>query len=606
MLATRLKRHQFNVLGTSQGGHPVSGVRAEREHTKRSRLHVSRAHRTPWLTNEAAKLQGAVYTPEELSAYVAQKMVSFVQASRSGERITAVDPACGDGQLLSALHDEASKAGFDCDLVGMDVDRLALESASSKIPQASFLMGDALCPTQGVAPESGWRRRLQRRKLPMPTLAIANPPWGAALRHNRVELAEAGYTLARGQYDSYELFIELALKLVVPGGLIGFIIPDSLFATKHQDLRRLLLSKSQVLFVARMGEGLFESVFRACAVVICRNSAPSEGDTTQCLRLTPEWRRSITAGETTFAEADAALLHHVPTERFLLNPGLQIDVDIRDLGVATIQKLRSTGTRMEQYLSSARGVELSKNGKVTFCPVCNTWSPEPKNADTCPRCDQDLLPLERDVMVSTQEVSGYHPFIVGEDIERHRIRSHRWLDLSRTGINYKDPELYAGPKLLVRKTGVGISASMDYSDAYTNQVVYVFRKQASLPEWLPIEFAAALICSRAAFFHVTLTNGETEWRSHPYLTQRHVLDLPAPNPEKLSHLGAEIEHAARLIREQSMTGLDPATDALVENLVARAFGLDRQDYQQIYETIFAVQDLVPVRAIKTISVDDIF
>ncbi len=584
----------------------MSEGRAWREHGTTTRRRVSRGPRTPWLSNEAAKLQGAVYTPDELSAYVAQKMLGFVPASLLGTRITAVDPACGDGQLLKALEDEALRAGLDCDLVGMDVDRRALQTASSRLPHANFLLADALCPTQGDAPERGWRRRLQRRKLSLPSLVIANPPWGATLQQTRQELTAAGYTLARGQYDSYELFLELALKLVVPGGLVGFIVPDSLFATEHEGLRRLLLSKSQVLFVARMGEGLFESVFRACAVVICRNTPPAEGDSTQCMRLTPEWRRSIAAGDTTFAEAETDLVHLAPTERFLSNPGLQIDVDTRDLGSTTLQKLRSTGTRMEQYLSSARGVELSKHGKVAFCSVCNTWSPEPKNTDACPRCGQDLLPLEHDVIVSAREMPGYHSFIVGEDIERHRIRSHRWIDLSRQGINYKDPELYAGPKLLVRKTGVGISASMDYSDAYTNQVVYVFRKHGDLPDWLPIEFTAAIICSRAAFFHVTLTNGETEWRSHPYLTQRHILDLPAPNPERLSPLANEIEHAARLIREQSETGLDPATDALVENLVARAFGLDRQDYEQIYKTIFSVQDLVPVRAMKAISVDDIF
>jgi hypothetical protein len=105
---------------------------------------------------------------------------------------------------------------------------------------------------------------------------------------------------------------------------------------------------------------------------------------------------------------------------------------------------------------------------------------------------------------------------------------------------------------------------------------------------------------------VTLTNGETEWRSHRYRTQRHILDLPAPSPEGHSPLGDEIKSAARLIRERSEIGLDSATDALVENLVARAFGLDRQDYEQIYQTIFSVQDLVPVRAMKSISVDDIF
>lgn len=572
-----------------------------------SQVHsVVRERRVAWLSELEAKAQGAVYTPAELSAYVAHKALSLHEASIPEMKLTVIDPACGDGQLLRAVSQEAGVIGLECDLVGMDVDKLALNAASQRLSGAHLLQGDALRPTAGETPLNGWLRRLRRRKLGRPTLMIANPPWGADLACSRAELADSGYTLARGQYDSYELFLELATEMVVPGGLIAFIIPDSLFAGEHQPLRELLLSKTQVLFVARMGEGLFESVYRGCVVLICRNSPPRDSGSTQCMRLTPEWRRSIAAGESTFAEAEASLAHYVSTSRFLSNPGMQIDVDARVGSSATLSKLRASDTRMEQYLSSARGVELSKHGKVVHCSVCDLWSPKPKNGAKCPRCGQDVLQLEHEVMVSTTEIEGYQPFIVGEDIERHHIRSHRWLDLTRAGINYKDSTLYTGPKLLVRKTGVGISAAMDYSDAYTNQVVYVFRKHIGLPDWLPIEFAAALICSRASFFHVALTNGETEWRSHPYLTQRHVLDLPAPSPDRLSALGPQIQHAAALIREQSELGLDDKTDAFVEGLVAQAFGLTRQDYELIYETIFSVQDLVPIRAMKSISIDDIF
>ena len=48
-------------------------------------------------------------------------------------------------------------------------------------------------------------------------VCIGNPPWGADLSKN-ADYLERVYDLAEGQYDSYELFVELSKKILKKGG----------------------------------------------------------------------------------------------------------------------------------------------------------------------------------------------------------------------------------------------------------------------------------------------------------------------------------------------------------------------------------------------------
>lgn len=571
--------------------------------------------RASWLDAQAIRSRGAVYTPSGLAAYVAGRLLDFSVESGPAEnglgRLLVLDPACGDGELLVAIRNEALARGVPTSLVGMDIDSEALKVASSRLGDCDavgLFSGNSLLPWGSTSPEKGWGRRLKSvGHAGKVDLLIANPPWGADLSEYRGRLAAAGYQLARGQYDSYDLFVELATEVVRPGGHFAFIIPDSLFATEHRSLREFLLSRTQLMLVARLGEGLFDSVFRGCVVVIGRNTVPSGNGVTRCVRWTGPWRQKVMRGEVGFEDAERALFHDVDTDRFMQSPEATIDIDVTEGDIATLKKLRSSKATVAEYLDSARGVEISKHGRVVHCRSCGTWSPRPKTLESCPACGQSDVALDEDTIVSATARDGYAPFIVGEDVERHAIRSHRWLATGRQGINYKDASLYVGPKLLVRKTGVGISAAMDYSNAYTNQVVYVFKKHADLPEWVPIEFAAALICSRVAYYHLVKTHGETEWRSHPYVTQKHILDLPAPSKQQIELFREEIVAVAQALSPRNGSkGVTKESDIQLEQVIARCFGLVRADYDRIYETLNELQELLPVRALKNISVDDIF
>ena len=75
---------------------------------------------------------------------------------------------------------------------------------------------------------------------------------------------------------------------------------------------------------------------------------------------------------------------------------------------------------------------------------------------------------------------AWRPLFIGESINRYQVSRRLWIDTGKDGINYKEQRFYQGKRLLVRKTGIGIMATIDDSAAYTNQVVFTWKMREDL------------------------------------------------------------------------------------------------------------------------------
>lgn len=604
------------------------------------------------VSQQERRRHGIVYTPVRLASYVAHVVArSFLtdirettqnkktsQLDEAVRNLRIIDPACGSGELLCAvwlqLCEEAKsdaaiwkslqQHGHAAVLCGIDTDssairrtkrriRRAIEGQNAPRPRLRTLNSNALFPFSSDTSKRGWARA--RRYFDAHDgfdVVIANPPWGADVSNYRGRLTCGEFSLFQGQFDTSDLFLELALRIVRPGGYFGYIVPDSLFNHERRELRRLLLDNTEIRFVGRFGEGLFENVSRACTVVVCRKCAPSKSTRTTCLRLTPDMRADILNGRTTFAVAESTLGHRVRQSRFLQNPNFLFDIDVTSEEENVLQRFRGQASSFGEFLVSARGVELSKHGRVSRCNNCYRWMPYPcATKPRCPHCqvDVNLSQLESTSIVRSERSNASVPFVVGQSVRRYKIDQVLWIDMGKDGINYKPAGTYRPPKLLLRKTGVGVCAAIDYSPSYTNQVVYIFRPIDGVDGTLPLELFLGILNSRAIYYFVTKRYGETEWRSHPYLTQRQVLSLPMPGLAQLRGKDdVRIERIAKLLKPHITAGNEPppSVDAEVERTVAQLYGLTRKDYQTIYTTIESVQDLVPVRALRRVALDDIF
>ena len=229
---------------------------------------------------------GVVYTPKSLSDFVAE----LLKRASSDEQIKVIlDPASGECALLSAA---VAAFGGKNEYIGIDVDKEAVHNTKDKF---HIYHNDAIMP-QNVKNKTA---EYWRDKLPEVDAVIANPPWSSEKIYEKSDLTSAGFSLVSGQYDSYVLFMELAYNILREGGLMAFIIPDSLFDVQNENLRKFLLEKTQIKVIARLGEKIFEEVNRAATVIICKKALPDAETETICFRLSTEDRKGYLAGQGT-------------------------------------------------------------------------------------------------------------------------------------------------------------------------------------------------------------------------------------------------------------------------------------------------------------------
>lgn len=74
---------------------------------------------------------------------------------------------------------------------------------------------------------------------------IGNPPWGYAFSNEDKAVLKTRYATASGRNtESYDVFIERALEILVPDGTLAFVLPEAVLNVKaHMRIRTILLQE---------------------------------------------------------------------------------------------------------------------------------------------------------------------------------------------------------------------------------------------------------------------------------------------------------------------------------------------------------------------------
>ena len=135
-------------------------------------------------------------------------------------------------------------------------------------------------------------------------LVIGNPPFVgsesmcATDPQRRGELARR-YAAARGNWDLASLFIERAIRLVRPGGRIGFVLPRRLLASNHAQHVQKMIARQTIESIRVNEADAFEDAIVETISLVIRAEPPGE-----------EHRIRIADGESSrsFTQRDLGLL----------------------------------------------------------------------------------------------------------------------------------------------------------------------------------------------------------------------------------------------------------------------------------------------------------
>lgn len=535
---------------------------------------------------------GAIYTPSVLSKWVAETLQFFVKNSE----VAIIDPACGDGALLKPLSETCSNP-----LIAVDINYDELIKVKQHVAnecQLHMYQLDTLSPCKVQKTVEYWKNFFRKKNV---GAVISNPPWGSKIWQSNQELQNNGMKLAIGQYDAYELFMEIMINAAPEKTFLAFIIPDSIFLSEHKKLREFILLTCKIHAISRLGEGFFENVSRGTSVLILEKSIADNTHYVKCMRLSKNWRINVLLGHVSLHEAFENLSHKVLQQRFAKDKELLFDIDIAE-DETTVAKMDSIKKlTLTKYFQSGRGVELAKSGKVLFCKSCKTAYPIPRKKTfiRC-NCGHDLNVSEDNILkiIVTHQVENSVPLIVGEDIKRYSSSSKRYIIKDVQGISYKNANDFKKKKLLIRKTGIGINASIDESGAYTNQVVfhYIAKETKEIPLFIT-EYVLGVLSSRVMLAYYLQKYGDNEWRSHPYITQKIISQLPIPDIETDDEKRKLAEEIAKLVivKKNCISAETHKIDLKIECLIVKLYQLTEEECKWIVDTLKNAQQLEIIR-----------
>lgn len=320
-----------------------------------------------------------------------------------------------------------------------DYMRIGEEPPRRKLPDLSknFVVADSLASSFNIDAFLGTE--------PQTRVFLGNPPWGAEVLLDKQSLN--AFSLAKGQYDSYDLFIERITQCLRPGDFFGYIVPDSILQLpQHSPLRELILKHYQIESLVKLGEGVFEDVFRAAVAFIFTRSNTRDANHKLRSRIIVKAERELLL-KTSRRNIIQDLLDKegisITQTRFDNNKEKVFDIFASDDDVKIIQTIDNNALKWQDVTTTGRGVELSKNGLVMACPHCGIWRPIPHKQRNgsykdvqClnPACRKNIhyesAPSEKIVMPD-RTPHCTQPIIVGEGINRYQIVETRFIDTSK-------------------------------------------------------------------------------------------------------------------------------------------------------------------------------
>ncbi|WP_446223391.1 Eco57I restriction-modification methylase domain-containing protein [Nocardia sp. IBHARD005] len=215
------------------------------------------------------KRHGRHYTPPDLARFLARRALRYVPRAAT---LRVLDPACGDGELLLAVHREIASSATDVavHLTGYDLDRQAIDETAGRAAalgvEIDCRAGDFLAASAQLADGSF-------------DLIISNPPYVRTqqLGGATAQLLSKQFGL-RGRIDLTHPFVAIAPRLLDAGGVLGLLCANRFLTTRAgANLRRILTGELTPVELYDLGDTkLFTAAVLPAITIALRATGPPD------------------------------------------------------------------------------------------------------------------------------------------------------------------------------------------------------------------------------------------------------------------------------------------------------------------------------------------
>ncbi len=453
------------------------------------------------------KTTGEFYTPIQIVDYILQRVGYTDQHDIQDKKL--IDLSCGSGsfltravkiltkKLITLINSEETSEQFwkqaeqiinkiNYNIHGIDINPIACVLCQINIYFSLFKLikiiiknnKDYIIPIFNISNKDA----LQLNFTTKYDYVVGNPPYlfiRAIPQEYRYFIEKLPLETNKGQYDYYQIFIEIGIRLLKKNGLLGYIIPDSLLALSNRKiLRKYIYESTKIVEIYHSGPQFDKPVVSNIILTLEKELDEKKRKNNQIIIKFP-------------------LSQSQPDNKILQNLieywGYEFLINLNDSDLRILDHLNTNFPRLEELIENSkfnirlsRGVELGKEGKVIFCDNCKRFYPLPSKDFTCQECMSILNTNSIEKIIVDEIPNGleldFKRFIYS--MNRYVVNGLKYINMTKKGIKYKDPEIYKN-RIVIRQLSQDnlICASYD-ENSVTSQSFYNLKiKSSSVPEF---------------------------------------------------------------------------------------------------------------------------
>jgi hypothetical protein len=397
-------------------------------------------------------------------------------------QLTICDPACGSGAFLNQALDflinehiyieelsakynkdafvlsDVEKSILENNLFGVDLNEESVEIAklslwlrtaqpNRKLNDLSdnIKCGNSLIDDISVAGDKAFNWEKEFPKVFAKggfDVIIGNPPYGAFLSKEEKLFFKSNYKVTEYNYDTYNFFFELSLKIMGANKYLGFITPNTFLVVENgMKLRKLLFQENTLL-------ELFETlnVFEDAVVepinIILKKSKPNQGNK---IKVLIENRNSKDIKEEIF-----------DTSYLLSKHNLILNFRESKQERLLFEKIVTKSNPLIDFAKVTTGIKPYQTGKGK------------------PKQTKETLKIKP--FTSFESKPNWNPLIRGTQVRRYQLLwDGEYIEYGEWLAEPRSPSIFYNPKLLIRRTDDNLMCVYDEDNFIAINSVHIIQ-----------------------------------------------------------------------------------------------------------------------------------
>jgi type I restriction-modification system DNA methylase subunit len=390
---------------------------------------------------------------------------------------------------------------------------------------------------------------------------IGNPPYGAEFSEKMLDYLKLHFETCTWRGESYLLFVEKAISLLIQGGEFGYIIPDTYLNLGFTNVLRTLLLRQTVLReIVSLPANVFEGTTVDTTLLFTKKSKLVENYNKndvivkifrkeQKINSISQPDREFKTSTSLWYEHNAFLIHSDPTQ------------------FALVSKIESSNRSLSEYAEIFYGIKVYQVGKGS--PPQTEEIRDSKPFTSNKKTDDTFLPM-----------------FDGKHIDRYSLlwKRDNWVKYGSWLAEPREPEKYQGEKLLIRKiVGKTLIGTYFPTTSYCNTLVYVLKLKSNID--LSYLYFLGILNSPFIGWYFRQKFQISHTDTFPQIMIRDILQLPIPNVDKSKHdkmvklvdrmldLNKKLAKAKVPDEKTKLQRQISTTDHQIDNLVYELYGL---------------------------------